>query len=106
MARNEPVAYEPAKWDVADVAAIQACMGGTATPEQQKRVLDWIVLRAAATDDVEYRQDARDHAFTSGRRFVGLQIRKLMAINTGAFSKNGEHNAGLSKGLLSSGERV
>lgn len=89
MAR-QPEVFTPAPWDVADASAIQNCIAGTATPEQQQRAMHWIVYAAANTDDVEYRADSRDHAFASGRRFVGLQIRKLMAINTGAFRRNGE----------------
>lgn len=66
-------------------------MAGTATPEQQQRAISWIVLRAAATDDVEYRTDPHDHAFASGRRFVGLQIRKMQGINVAAFLKTTNH---------------
>lgn len=86
-----PPVYLPAKWENADVAAIQALYGGTATPEQQKRALNWIVAFAAAVDDVEYRTDPHDHAFASGRRFVGLQIRKLIQLNLGAFRRNSEN---------------
>lgn len=76
-----PPVFKPAEWDIADVHAVQACFEGRATPEQQKRAMDWIVYRAAATDDVEYRTESRDHAFSSGRRFVGLQVRKVQALN-------------------------
>ena len=86
-----PEVYLPAEWELGDASCVQALHAGTANASQQKQVLDWIVYRAAATDDVEYRPDARDHAFASGRRFVGLQIRKLMAINVGAMSKRSEH---------------
>lgn len=81
-----PEVFLPPEYETADISAVQACFAGTATPEQQKRALAWIVYRAAATDDVEYRPDARDHAFASGRRFVGLQIRKLSAINVPALN--------------------
>lgn len=89
---NQPLAYLPALWDVADAVAIQALAAGTATPEQQRRALDWIVLRASNTDDFEYRSDTRDHAFASGRRFVGLQIRKIIGLNLAVFRKSKGEN--------------
>lgn len=83
-----PPVYQPAKWDLPEVHAIQACFEGRATPEQQKVAMDWIVYKAACTDDVEYRTEDRDHAFSSGRRFVGLQIRKLQGLNIGLISQH------------------
>lgn len=82
-----PAAYAPAPWEIADVAAIQACVEGKATPEQQKRAIDWIVYRACCTDEVEYRPEERDHVLASGRRFVGLQIRKMMGLNLSVLRK-------------------
>lgn len=84
---KQPAPYIPAKWEVPDAAAIQALARGEATPEQQKRALDWVILAACNTDDVEYRTDGRDHAFASGRRFVGLQLRKLIGLNLAVFRK-------------------
>jgi hypothetical protein len=92
-----PAVYLPADWEISDVSAVQACIAGTATPEQQRRAIKWIVYRAAGTDDVEYRPNDRDHAFASGRRFVGLQIRKLSAINTAAL----RHAQGADNGVES-----
>lgn len=80
-----PPPYEPAAWELPDAAALQACVRGDATPEQQQRAINWVVFRAAAVDDVEYRTDNRDHAFASGRRFVGLQVRKMIGLNLGVF---------------------
>lgn len=84
---NIPPVYKPAEWEVADVAAVQACAEGTATPDQQMRAMKWIEYFAAAADDVEYRTDSRDHAFASGRRFVGLQVRKMRALNLATLRK-------------------
>lgn len=78
---NQPPPFTPAVWDIADVAAVQACVNGTATAEQQKRAMQWIINQAATTYDFEYRTDGRDHAFASGRRFVGLQINKLLLLS-------------------------
>ena len=77
--------FQPAVYEIADMAAVQACYAGTATPEQQRRAIDWIILRAANTDELDYRTDSRDHAFTSGRRFVGAQIRKILQLNKAIF---------------------
>ena len=73
--------YAQPLWGPADAAALQAMQRGEATPEQQTRALNWIRISAAATDDLEYRTDGRDHAFASGRRFVGLQINRMLHVN-------------------------
>ena len=86
-----PPAYLPATWELSDVVAVQALAAGTASADQQVRALNWVVYRACATDEVEYRPDEREHVLASGRRFVGLQIRKLMAINIGAINKRSEN---------------
>lgn len=85
---KEPLAYEPAKWEIADVVAIQACADGTADATQQKRVINWLIHNAACTDDVDYRTNEREHVFTSGRRFVGLQLRKLIGLNVAAIQQS------------------
>lgn len=69
------------------MAAIQALQRGEATPDQQQRAFDWIVNQAANTYDLEYRTEPRDHAFCSGRRFVGLQIIKLLKLNMAALTR-------------------
>ena len=76
-----PAPYRPAQYELADVAALKALERGDATTEQQQRALLWLVHCAALTHDIEYRPDSRDHAFASGRRFVGLQIIKLLKID-------------------------
>ncbi len=84
--RVEPLPYEPVEYELADAGAIQALAKGEALPHQQQRVLNWVLNKAAATYDLEYRTDGRDHAFVSGRRFVGLQVLKLLKLNIGALS--------------------
>ena len=79
-----PPPYLPPEWLPADASAIQALVRGDATPEQQHRAINWVVYAAAATNDLEYRTEDRDHAFASGRRFVGLQINKMIGINVNA----------------------
>lgn len=83
----QPAPYAPAPYTDADVAALQALQRGEATPEQQKRALEWIVNAAANTYDLEYRTEPRDHAFCSGRRFVGLQIVKMLRLSLAALNR-------------------
>lgn len=82
-----PAAVTPSKWELADASAIQAVVKGEASPEQQRRAMNWIIYNCAAVNDLEYRPDQRDHAFVSGKRFVGLEIITLIKINVGAFRK-------------------
>lgn len=80
--RAEPLPFAPAPYDIADFTAIQAVMRGEADSAQQQRALNWIIMSACGTYDLEYRADPRDHAFVSGRRFVGLQIVKMLKTTT------------------------
>lgn len=84
MAKQAPASapYKPSPWENADVAAIQALQAGTATPDQQRRALGYIVNVVCATYDMSYRPDSdRDTAFAEGKRFVGNQIVKMTKIN-------------------------
>jgi hypothetical protein len=87
-ARKRQQVWHPADYDIADIRAIQAVTAGTATPEQQQRALDWIVVKAAATYDNGFiAEDAygRIAAFVDGRQFVGQQIVKLMKLKPEIF---------------------
>lgn len=86
--QGSPPPYFPPPWEVADAAALQSLARGDATPDQQQRALNWIIYGAAGTYDADYRTDTRDHAFVSGRRFVGLEIVKLLKVSTKVFSKH------------------
>ena len=74
----------PAEWDTADAAAIQAIARGDAEPDQQLRVLHWILINACQVDEPSYcpggEEARRDTDHHEGRRWVGLQIRKLMNV--------------------------
>lgn len=87
-ARKRPQVWHPADYEVADIRAIQALTAGTATADQQKRALDWIVTKAAATYDNGFVADdphGRVAAFVDGRQFVGQQIVKLMKLKPEIF---------------------
>lgn len=92
MAKSVP--YTPVEYDIADVGAIQALMEGTASPHQQKRALDWIIRKAAATYDLGFYPGAdegrRNTDFALGRQFVGQQIIKMTHLNTAQMRKNNE----------------
>jgi hypothetical protein len=77
--------WKPPPYEDADAGALQALARGTATAEQQKRALDWIVTKAAGSYDWPYRPglDDRDTNVALGRMFVGQQIVKLLKIKIG-----------------------
>lgn len=60
---------------VADAAAIKALARGDASPEQQKRALDWVVKKACAIGSVSFdAQSSELTAFNEGKRFVGVLL--------------------------------
>lgn len=84
---KQPDVFLPPKYDLADVAALQAVMAGEATEDQQRRAMTWIIYEACGTYEFDYRTEPRDHAFASGRRFVGLQIVKMLKLNKAALKE-------------------
>ena len=84
--------WMPPAYEVADAAAIQALLNGTAEEHQQKRALKWIIEVACATYDLPYRPGAiegeRDTTFALGRQFVGQQIVKLTRLNVSKMRSN------------------
>jgi hypothetical protein len=73
---SEP--WAPISWSKADALAIKALAAGNASEAQQKRALDWI-LEACGLRDLSFRPDSdRATSFAEGKRFVGLQIAKMM----------------------------
>lgn len=86
--------WKPPKFEPAEAAALQALARGTATMEQQKKALHWIVHEAAATYDFAYRPGAgegdRDTCIALGRQFVGQQIVKLLNIKIGLITTRKE----------------
>ena len=72
----------PTAYEKADAKAIQQLADGTASPEQQQRALKWIINNACGTYDLTYHPTGdRDTCFAEGRRFVGLQIVKMLKIS-------------------------
>lgn len=84
MKKPASAPYIPPVWEPADISAIQALQRGDASPDQQRRALDYII-NLAGTYDLSYRPESdRDTTFAEGKRFVGLQIVKALKINLAA----------------------
>jgi hypothetical protein len=90
-AKAAPAPYTPPPYADADISAIQALHRGEATPEQQKRALDWWINVACATYDLQYRpggqEGERDTSFALGRAFPGQQTVKLLRLNLNQLRK-------------------
>ena len=81
-------AAKPAEWELHEAYAIQAIAAGNATVEQQQMALKWIIEKACGTYDLSYRQGSdRDTVFAEGKRYVGLQLVKLVRLNLRLFGK-------------------
>lgn len=77
----------PTPYDVADINAFQALKAGVADKDQQQRALNWL-LQAAGTFDLSYRPGSqRDSDFAEGKRFVGLQVHKLLMLDAARLSR-------------------
>jgi hypothetical protein len=79
--------HAPAEWEVADAGALQALQRGDASEAQQQRALKFIVQQLACTYDLSYRPTGGTE-FAEGKRFVGLQIVKLLHLNLSQMTGN------------------
>src|SRR5690554_3290297 len=71
----------PADYDKSVVAAVKALVAGVASEAQQKRVMEWIIQDVARVHDLSMftgPDGERLTAFAEGRRFVGLQVLKML----------------------------
>lgn len=76
--------YLPYDWesDISGVRALQALAAGIANEGQQQQALETI-FKIAALDDLSYTPDStHDTAFAEGKRYVGLQVLKLVKLNS------------------------
>lgn len=93
QALSDHAPWKPPAFEPADAAALQALAKGQATADQQRRALDWIILKAAGTYDFAYRpgghEGERDTAIALGRQLVGQQIVKLLKLKIGLISQRG-----------------
>lgn len=83
MAKQKtPPPHLAAAWEKADAAAIQALYRGDASPEQQKRALDWIISVACVNNELPWSEVGdRETNFFAGRQYAGRQIVKLLKLN-------------------------
>ncbi len=77
--------WYPKPYGLGDAAAVKNVAAGTATQEQQRHAMQYIIQVLCATYDMSYRPgDAdgrRDTDFAEGARNVGLQLVKLVNID-------------------------
>lgn len=77
--------WKSAPFTLADAKALQALAQGIADEYQQKRALMWVVNNAAIINRSTYQpggvESERDSNFAQGRRFVGLQVMRLITTN-------------------------
>ena len=76
--------WEPVDYDDEVVYAVRAFWEGKALPHQQTLVREWLMYLTGAGDgfaDLSFRPGSdgqRATDFAEGKRFVGLQIRKML----------------------------
>lgn len=71
-------------------AAFQALQRGDATGDQQRRTLKFVITDLCRTHDLSFRpgpDGERATTFAEGKRFVGLQIVKLLNVSLEALRK-------------------
>ena len=82
--------WAPPRADLPDVVAIKALALGTATEDQQKRALHFILVHVCQVDDEPYCPASdRDTAYALGKRRVGTYLRSLLAADIRKF-KDGQ----------------
>lgn len=88
--KHEP--WMPAPYEVAIGHAIQGLNSGTATPDQQRKAMKWIIETLCATYDVTYfPESARNSDFAQGKRWCGQQLVKLSNIKLGLIKKDDDN---------------
>ncbi len=74
--------WKPAKWQPADATALQALMRGDCPSNLQQRAIKFIMWDLCGLRDLSFRpggaEGERETSFAEGKRFVGLQIGKLL----------------------------
>ena len=85
----------PAPYELADASAIKALQQGTATAEQQRRALDWILKQACGLSRWPYRAGVndRDTNIALGRQFVGHQIMMLVTLSMSSAPRGANSDA-------------
>lgn len=86
--KNHNAPYAPVEYTEKEIRYIQALARGDASPEAQKAALKWIVNDVCKAWDLSYRPESqRDTDFAEGKRFVGLQLFKMLSLRPDSFDK-------------------
>lgn len=86
-----PAYIRPPEYDVAIVSAFQSLQRGDASAHLQRIALQWLIEKAAMTYDLSFSPDGeRATSFAEGRRFVGLQVVKMMKLDVEKLKKEGD----------------
>lgn len=73
LPKPDPVARPD--YTEADVQALRAVARGTATADQQRRAIRWLIEQACGTYDLSFRPESeRLTDFAEGKRWVGMTI--------------------------------
>jgi hypothetical protein len=87
--------YAPVAWEKADAFAIKQVSLGLADAEQQVRAMNLIINKLCKTYDLSFcpgPDGDRETAMAEGRRFVGLQLVKLIHVAPTPISTLMENN--------------
>lgn len=82
--RHKKHPWEPSEYSEEVIYAIRAMRDGTALPHQQQLAWKWLMFVTAAGDgfdDLSFRPGSdgpRETDFAEGKRYVGLQLRKML----------------------------
>lgn len=90
-ARQSP--WYPKPYGVAEAAAIKGVADGTASADQQRYAMRYIINVLCATYDQSFRpgeEGRRDTDFAEGMRHVGNQIVKMINIDLKKITEDGE----------------
>lgn len=81
--------WDECQWEAADVSAIQALFRGDATPEQQRRAIDFIISDVAVISYLAYDATSdRNTTFALGKQSVGHKIVQLNRLNLNQLLKS------------------
>jgi hypothetical protein len=73
--------WHPAAYEDQDIYAVQAWAAGKASEGQQKRAFEWVMFNLCGIREMSFDPDSsRVTDFAEGKRWVGLQIGKLLKL--------------------------
>ena len=75
---------------MADAHALRALHTGTASEDQQRRALAWVLQKACQVGGLPWWPTDRDTAFAMGRLFVGKEIGRLLTCDMSTLRSENE----------------